>query len=139
MRLWVGTGLVVLIAAAFSGCSRSESFDVAPVKGRVLSDGKLVSEGIVQFAPDGDGKSNKPGKSAAGVVNENGEFVLSTYREGDGAVIGKGKLTAGSSDPLKPWPAELTVPIDYDVKPEGNEIVIEVSSDGTGKVSSTGG
>jgi hypothetical protein len=130
---------VLLIGAVLSGCSSREKFDVAPVKGKVLCDGRPVPGGIVTFAPVASGNSLKPGKSAGAEIETDGTFVLSTYAQGDGAVIGKCKVTTGSSDPENPWACTLGTPIDWEVQAGNNEVVIELLPDGTGRIASAGG
>ena len=138
---------VVRVAAAsvlslplILGCGASEQFDVAPVKGRVLCGGKPVSEGIVQFAPvavvaSAGKKAPRPGKSGAGEIGTDGTFEISTYAMGDGAVVGKCRVLAAPADPTKPWACKLPGPIEFDVKPGANNIVIELDGD-KGKISS---
>jgi hypothetical protein len=116
------------------GCGGGERFDVAPVKGKVLCAGKPVGEGIVQFAPvssaSGSGnKAGKPGKSGAGEIKSDGTFEISTYSMGDGAVVGKCRVIAGPSDPTKPWGCKLPGPIEFEVKPGANSIVIKLEGD----------
>ncbi|WP_437201134.1 hypothetical protein [Planctomicrobium sp. SH664] len=130
--------IAVLCSLAFqSGCNSGESFTVAPVVGKVLCEGKPVSEGMVQFSPVAS-TGNRPGKTAAAMINSDGTFVLSTYGPADGAVIGTCDVMVGSADPLKPWSKELSRPIRFEVKPGRNEVLIEVLTDGTGKVAAAG-
>lgn len=91
-----GQARVILITAAVAcsliGC-RNDPYQTARVRGRLTCSGSPVPSGIIQFAPlesaDGGRKSDHPGKPATGMLNENGEFDLSTYKEGDGALIGQ--------------------------------------------------
>lgn len=130
----------VVIAASLGlyvcGCGGgAESFDVAPVKGKVLCNGQPVTSGTILFAPVAKGeKDSKPGKTGSGSIESDGTFVISTYKEGDGAVIGKHKITAGTDDPAKPWACELTAEIEYDVTSGSHEVVIELLANGTGKI-----
>lgn len=117
-----------------SGCGGGEHFDVAPVKGKVLCAGKPVPEGIVQFAPvsteaPSGNKARRPGKSGAGEIKSDGTFEISTYELGDGAVVGKCRVLAGPSDPTKPWACKLPGPIEFEVKPGTNSIVIKLEGD----------
>lgn len=122
------------VGASLSGCGSSEHFDVAPVKGKVLCSGKPVPEGIVQFAPISTeaptgNKARRPGKSGAGEIKSDGTFEISTYQLGDGAVVGKCRVIAGPSDPTKPWACKLPGPIEFEVKPGANSIVIKLEGD----------
>jgi hypothetical protein len=121
------------------GCGSAEHFDVAPVRGKVLCSGRPVSEGIVQFAPvtsapQQGNKAARPGKSGAGEIRPDGTFEVSTYELGDGAVVGMCKVMAANADPTKPWPCKLPGPIDFEVKPGMNSIVIELNGK-QGKIS----
>lgn len=57
----------------------------APVQGRVTYDGKSVPQGSIMFQPD-------QGPSATANIKD-GTYVLKTYRDGDGAVVGKHRVT----------------------------------------------
>lgn len=96
-----GTSLLaVLVVAALSGCGGSDikKFPVAIVKGRVICDGKPLSSASVLFNPITEGKSAVAGKQGFANTNDKGEFVLSTYGDRDGAVIGKhGVVVAGDA------------------------------------------
>lgn len=122
---------LLTIAAAAAGCGQQE-FAVVPVKGTVMCKGHPVTEGLVQFSPV---STNGPmsGKAGAGEIAEDGTFVITTYTRGDGAIVGKCRITAGPNDPKLPWPCKLKAPIEYDVHQGANNLVIEVLPDGTGK------
>lgn len=79
--MWLVTvGVLVLV-----GCPRGGSgVSTAPVKGRVTLDGAPLPGATVTFSP-----KSPEGRTAAGMTNENGEFVLTTIRAGDGAVPGE--------------------------------------------------
>jgi len=67
------------------GCSANEQASVVPVTGKVLFEGKPLSFGSVTFQPS-------RGQPAHGTIGPNGDFRLSTYREGDGAAVGRHKV-----------------------------------------------
>ena len=120
-----------VLSSCLLGCGSSEQFTVAPVRDKVLCSGKPVGEGIVQFAPvsaeaPSGNKASRPGKSGAGQINADGTFEISTYEMGDGAVIGKCRVIAGPSDPTRPWACKLPGPIEFEVKPGVNSIVIQL-------------
>jgi hypothetical protein len=71
-----------------SGCGGSGP-KTAGTSGTVTMNGKPLSNVGVTFLPV------KKGPVAIGNTNENGEFTLTTVRKGDGAVIGKHKVTVG--------------------------------------------
>lgn len=79
--------LVFLPLAALVGCNDSP-YSVAPASGVVLIDGRPFSAGKVMFTPTAK-NGIEGGKAAFGVLDEQGRFELSTYRQGDGAVVGE--------------------------------------------------
>jgi hypothetical protein len=81
--------LVAVLVTA--GCSRG-SFPTASVEGIVRCNGVQLTSGVVYFSPvAGDGKTIV-GKSGGGVVSPDGRFTISTYTEGDGAVVGQHRV-----------------------------------------------
>jgi hypothetical protein len=92
-RSLVATG--VLGAAAMlvlTGCGNGDNFSTAPVTGKVVLNGEPVTEGSITFSPISDGKSELSGKPASGTIQSDGTFTLTTYEEGDGAVVGKHRV-----------------------------------------------
>jgi hypothetical protein len=73
-------GLLILLLAA-AGCRGK--YTPVPVSGVVTLDGKPVEGATVYFYAVGD---DKEGRLAQGATDENGEFKLSTMKEGDGAL-----------------------------------------------------
>jgi hypothetical protein len=72
------------IVAATAGCRNANELDTAPVSGRVVLNGKPLSRGSVTFVPN-------RGRVANGDIQPDGTFELSTYRSGDGAIVGSHK------------------------------------------------
>jgi hypothetical protein len=72
----------VLVLALLTGCSASDQLPTAKVTGKVAYKGKPVPTGTIMFVPKGD----KP--SATGELKSDGTYELTTYEEGDGAVLG---------------------------------------------------
>lgn len=64
------------------GCGSEQT---APVTGTVTWDGKPVTAGELQFAPQG---SDSPGKPGSATIQSDGTFTVSTYGNGDGAWVG---------------------------------------------------
>ena len=94
-RTWksIGQCLLALIALAVSGCGgESDNLATGSVSGKVIHNGQPVNGGVVQFTPVPSGGKGPVGKPASGGVGADGTFKLSTYGNGDGAVIGKHKL-----------------------------------------------
>jgi hypothetical protein len=87
MRAWLSTSAAVVFALAASGCGGAggEGPHVAatlPVRGKVMYKGKPLAGGSVRFEPEDSGRE------AHGVIGPDGTFVLTTFRNGDGAVSG---------------------------------------------------
>lgn len=76
-------GLAYLLA--LTGCRPDYQLDMAPARGVVTLDGKPLSAGSVLLVPD-------RGRGAGGTLASDGTFVLTTYRPGDGAILGKHKV-----------------------------------------------
>jgi hypothetical protein len=80
------------VAACIAGCGDgAKQFPIAAVRGKVVCDGEHVRNVIVYFNPVSTSEKEQAviGKQAIGVANDVGEFVLSTYNDQDGAVIGR--------------------------------------------------
>lgn len=84
VALWA---LSVLLLAAI-GCSGpvDERPKTAKVRGKVTYNGKPVEGAVVSFVSD-----DVP-RAATGKTDANGEFTLTTYEPGDGAIIGTYKV-----------------------------------------------
>jgi hypothetical protein len=85
-------GCLVIAAAILVqlGCGGSDGrLPTAPVSGSVMVGDKPISGADVTFHPV-DEKAFRP---AFGKTNDAGEFTLSTYDDGDGAVPGEYKIT----------------------------------------------
>lgn len=79
----VVAGCAALICV--SGCS--DTPHLAPVNGTVTLAGKPIGPGNILFIPAG---SESPrGKAASGSFEADGQFVLTTYESGDGALVGE--------------------------------------------------
>ena len=85
--------LVVLpLSVLVIGCNRSP-YELAPVTGMVRVDGQPLSTGKVMFAPVSASDAIESGKPAMGRLQPDGTFELSTYKQGDGAVVGSHWVT----------------------------------------------
>lgn len=84
----VATSLVLL-----AGCGGGiEKFPTAPVSGVVMCDGKPVPMAMVYFEPIAAGKNAMVGKPGFSRADADGKFTLSTYGDGDGAVVGEHRV-----------------------------------------------
>src|SRR5262245_34579757 len=90
---WLSLALLVPLVA---GCGQA---GLARVKGKVTCNGKPVREAAITFnpAPRHD-KDREPGKPATGFTDNEGNYVLSTYRPYDGALLGKHRVTVTLDD-----------------------------------------
>ncbi len=86
-RFVFSTATVACFALVFfvAGCSGEKRLKTASVQGTITYKGKAVPQGSVMFQPEN-------GPAATGNIN-NGKYVLKTYRDGDGAVLGSHKVT----------------------------------------------
>jgi hypothetical protein len=94
--------LLILHAAAcllLSGCSDPNRFDVAETRGRIVCEGQPVPHARVFFEPLQTSESAIVGKQAFAVAGADGTFVLSTYEENDGAVVGKHRVRVDRPHP----------------------------------------
>ena len=67
-----------------AGCNNYES-ETAIVRGTIVLDGEPVRKGTVMFVP-------LSGRAGRGLIEPDGTFQVSTYREGDGAAVGENKV-----------------------------------------------
>ena len=128
-------GVVFLVASA--GCSES-GYKVAKVKGKVTYEGQPVKGGSITFRPVSvaGAEAGMMGKPASAEVLDDGTFVLSTYGEQDGAVIGKhqvlftpiSKGAESYDDEPEPSPYIGLVPkmAEVEIKAGSNDIEIEL-------------
>jgi hypothetical protein len=94
-------GATLLAAATLAGvvgCGGSP-YELAPAGGVVTVDGKPYTGGKVMFAPVAKGEDGKAGRAAFGRVGPDGRFALSSYAEGDGAVVGEHVVTLFRMEP----------------------------------------
>ena len=78
-----------------SGGCGDKHLPTVPVEGKVLYKGKPLEFGSVLFQPN-------VGPPAKGVIGPDGSFHLSTYRDGDGAVIGSHHVRIACFETQKP-------------------------------------
>lgn len=132
--------VLCLAVGLLIGCGRQSgsAYKTATVKGKVVYNGQPVTSGGIRFQPiEVPGASQSElGKPASGQVQSDGTFVLTTYKEGDGAVIGKHRVSyipaskgaESYEDKPEPSPYLGLVPKEQEVevKPGTNEITIEL-------------
>ncbi|MFO0926708.1 MAG: hypothetical protein U0736_06660 [Gemmataceae bacterium] len=119
---WLGMVLVLLIAVV--GCGGKKS---ASVKGTVKTNGQAVTGGTLVFSPVGTGEVGKP---ATATIGADGTYTLGTDRPGDGAVVGKHRVTFS---PPEPQVTEEQRTNQFDVAPAALPRVVAETRRGRGE------
>ncbi|MCX7426751.1 MAG: hypothetical protein NTW96_14130 [Planctomycetia bacterium] len=81
--------LATLLALLLLGGCGSGLPERGKVTGKVTFNGRPVPEGTVTFYP-------KTGRSASGRIQPDGTYTLTTFDEGDGAIVGSHEVTIES-------------------------------------------
>jgi hypothetical protein len=90
-----------LLFLAFVGCGPSGQVKVYPVKGKITFAGKpMVGGGSIALIPLAD----QPGKTAGGMVKEDGTYELETYKPGDGSMVGDFRVVINQVTVKEPTP-----------------------------------
>jgi hypothetical protein len=76
---------VLMVLAGLVGCGATGP-PMAPVRGVVTFDGKPLQSGNVVFIPE------IGGKFASGEISSDGAYCLTTFEEGDGALVGNHRI-----------------------------------------------
>jgi len=82
----LGAAAALLAVLPLTGGCRPGKPATAPVRGRILLDGRPLAEAAVLFEPEGGGVPSR-GSTAA-----DGSFTLSTFARGDGALVGRHRV-----------------------------------------------
>ncbi len=121
--------------AVFVGCSGGGEAKVAtvPVKGKLYVDDKPFGPALIQLTPE---PADPKIPVVNGYVKQDGSFQLKTYKEGDGAPIGKFKVIL-TMDPLNVGSLPAVQPTVVEVaKPSGsNEVQLDIKLASTGEQS----
>ncbi len=126
-RATMALAAAVCLAVA-GGCASSgeEDFpETVPVKGKVSMAGQPLPKGSISFIPNA-------GRPATALIQPDGTYVLSTFKEKDGAVPGRFRVTITATTaepnqmprPGEPPPKNL-VPKKYN-RPETSGLTAEV-------------
>jgi hypothetical protein len=115
---FLAAGLALLVA----GCGGPQ---MAPVKGKVMFNGKPVKDAAVTFAPAGAADQKETGKPGTGFTDENGDFELSTFKNYDGAIVGSHNVRV-TLDDTNPAKCKRIKSLTLEVKPGANEFTIEM-------------
>ncbi|TWT75693.1 hypothetical protein Pla123a_32030 [Posidoniimonas polymericola] len=105
---WMGPAAIVL---TLLGCGQGPG--TAPVSGVVQFDGVPVTQGTVSFYPVAGGRP------ATGKLGPGGAFELSTFGNGDGALLGGHKVTISAMELINapPPPKSLSEEISQSAPP----------------------
>ncbi len=107
MRLLSATALLLSILC--QGCDTSPTISPSlpvPVKGKITHRGKPLTQGEITFEPT-DG-----GREAHGKIQPDGSFELTTFQEGDGALVGVHRVLIAGIEPPPKTKGETHVRID---------------------------
>jgi hypothetical protein len=119
-----GLCIGAVTVALLPGCGRSS---LAPVHGRVTCHGQPVREAGVIFSPMAKAPTDREsGKAAAGSTDADGRYVITTYKSGDGALIGKHRVSIVLDNTAKA-PCGHSKVVVREVKPGDNVFDIEMS------------
>lgn len=131
-RWLISTVLYLVVTTTLVGCSDGRPTRVA-VSGTVLIDGQPLTRGIIQFVPEGT-------RPAAGKIDEQGRFTLTSYDGGDGVVLGTHRVMVAAKEMVGESKAKWLAPPKYaDFRKSGltvevteptDDLTIELSWDG---------
>ena len=93
-RSFVAASIVVL--AYVQGCGRGLP-DRGKVTGKVTYNGAPLTAGTVNFTPQ-----DNTLRAAAGKINADGTYTLTTFDEGDGAIVGKHRVAVVAMESTLP-------------------------------------
>lgn len=88
------SSLTLLASLAALGCG-SGNPPTGYVTGKVYLDDQLLSGGSVLFIP------TPTGQYASGTIQKDGSYTLTTFRDGDGAVLGKHRIMVSAVKEVK--------------------------------------
>ncbi len=129
MKLAKLAALAALIGGPCWGCGTSSGTPVSliQVKGKVTYKGQPVTKGVVEFEPEGYGRSAK------GQLQSDGTFELTTLKPGDGVVAGAHRISIGNFDKslakdraLKKYESPNTSRLTAEVSPEKTEFTFDL-------------
>ena len=116
-RSWLNAGFLGLGLALFAGCDTKTRLEVAPVSGRVESQGQGVPRATVIFHPTGNAAEGAKRLRPFGYADDAGNFKMKTYVTDDGAPPGEYQVTiiaasapSANSGPSKDGPAVESTP-----------------------------
>ncbi len=122
----LGLSFLLLFPLALGCGSGLEEFPTATTTGLVTCGGTPVAHVRVYFSPQAPSGGVLAGKSGWGTTEEDGTFVISTYGDEDGAVVGTHNVSVGAPH------AERFPDFQCPCETNGNKslMTIEVTDDG---------
>jgi hypothetical protein len=122
--------LLAALSLAAAGCGGASEMRTAKVTGKVLCNGEPVPNVRVYFAPVGTKGKLDAGRQGIGNAQADGTFMVSTYGDGDGAVVGMHNVAVSTPHP------EDFPDFNCDCITNGSKIIkqIEVKADGENDV-----
>jgi hypothetical protein len=117
-------------AATLYGCRGGYDFPMVPVRGQItFAGGSCPAAGNITFSPL-EVEAGSPRRPGSAIFDKDGRFVITSFREGDGLIAGRYKVSitcfSGLPDPSKPdpWGDVSYVPNDF----HPPELVVERDS-----------
>ena len=131
-RSWFGLAISLVTLIMLVGCSDGRPTRV-PVSGKVLIDGKPLTQGIVQFVPEG-------ARPAAGKLDQDGRFVLTCYDGDDGVVVGTHRVMISAKEMISESKVKWLAPpkyadfrnseLSFEITEPTDDLTIELTWDG---------
>jgi hypothetical protein len=115
--------LAFLVLLPCCGCGQNSSAHVAPtvpVKGKITYNGQPLTQGSIKFEPEDSGRE------AHGSIQPDGTFVLTTFKEGDGAIPGVHRVAVSGTGKV----GRQSVPLKFQ-NPSSSNVEAEVSESKT--------
>lgn len=123
--------LLSLALCTLTGCN--DGPQIVPVSGQVTIDGKPLTYGTVMFVNTGS-------RPASGRLDSEGRFQLSCFEEGDGAIVGRHRVSVMAIESMgehaNKWHApqnyanERTSNIEFDITQPVDDLKIELTWNG---------
>ncbi len=92
LKLMMWSLMVLFLTGCGGGSDRDATYSV---KGKVIYKGSPVTQANVMFVPE-------HGRPASGTSDDQGEFILTTYSNGDGAPSGEHQVLVTKLEPASP-------------------------------------
>lgn len=90
---------MLVLAGCLAGCGADPGYEVAPVQGVVTVEGEPLPGGRLMFAPAATSGSLNSGKPGFADIQPDGSYEVSTYGNGDGAVVAEHWVSIINTEP----------------------------------------